>query len=87
MACIAIVGEFNPAFASHTAQNASLAHSARRLGIECQVEWLPTPDVTNERLHGSGGVWISAGSPYVSMSGALAAIRHCRESNLPMIAT
>ena len=86
-ASIAIVGDFNPDFASHHAQKAALAHSARKLGIDCAVEWLPTPDVTAERLTLADGVWISAGSPYVSMSGALAAIRHSRESNRPMIAT
>ena len=87
MARIAIVGDYNPDFASHLAQDASLAHSAHRLGIDCEVEWLPTPDVTEARLARFDGVWISAGSPYVCMSGALAAIRHCREANLPMIAT
>ena len=87
MARIAIVGEFNAEFASHIAQNTSLAHSAQRLGIGCSVEWLPTPDVTDARLRSFDGMWMSAGSPYVSISGMLAAIRHCRESNRPMLAT
>lgn len=88
---VGIVGDFNPAFRSHHATNASLEHGARRLGLNVESRWLPTtpldgPDA-EEVLSGYDGLWISAGSPYQSMHGALRAIEFARTRGRPLLAT
>ena len=42
---IGILGDFNPEFRSHHATNDALQHAARKLGIEVQSEWIPTPSL------------------------------------------
>jgi CTP synthase (UTP-ammonia lyase) len=53
-------------------------------------EWLPTAALEQDcalALAGFDGLWISLGSPYRSMRGALNAIRFGRERGLPVLGT
>ena len=52
------------------------------------MDFTPDPDhAAGLSLASWDGLWISAGSPYASRDGALAAIRVARERGKPMVAT
>jgi len=76
---IAIVGDYRPRNETHRAVTDGLTMA------RAEVEWVPSNDVDAraERLAGYGGVVAAPGSPYTSMEGVLAAIRHARERGVP----
>jgi len=76
---IAIVGDYRPRNETHRAVTDGLTMA------RAEVEWVPSDDVDAraERLAGYGGVVAAPGSPYTSMEGVLAAIRHARERGVP----
>jgi CTP synthase (UTP-ammonia lyase) len=80
---IAIVGDYAEANETHRATDAELAAA----GVE--FAWVPTPAVgdPSRSLADFDGLLISPGSPYASMDGALAAIRHARERGVPLVGT
>jgi CTP synthase (UTP-ammonia lyase) len=88
---IGILGDFNNEFRSHHATNDALQHSARKLKIKVESEWLPTPSLLKgdavARLDSFDGLWASAGSPYKSFDGMLAGIQFARVRNRPFLAT
>ena len=80
---VAVIGDFTPVNKTHRFTNAALEH----LGLP--IEWIATdavraPEVT---LAAYDGLLISPGSPYVSMDGALDAIRYARERGVPLVGT
>lgn len=86
MALIGIVGDRNPAYPTHRLTESALAHLPGALPFA----WIPTEDLANEagsRLDEYAGLLIAPGSPYRSMTGALAAIRHARERKVPLLGT
>ena len=82
---VGIVGDFNPRNPTHQATNEGLAHAG------LPFEWAPTEEVVPsrapERLGAYAGLLIAPASPYVSMDGALAAIRFARERGVPLVGT
>jgi CTP synthase (UTP-ammonia lyase) len=90
---IAMIGDYNPEFVAHTTADASLAHVSEARGIAIESAWVPTPSIPADPVEAAkaldrwDGLWISAGSPYASRDGALAAIRVARERGKPMVAT
>jgi CTP synthase (UTP-ammonia lyase) len=80
---IAIVGDFTPSNPTHQFTNAALAH------VSLDFTWVPTdsPGDWEDRLTAYDGVWIAPASPYRSMEGALAAVRHARERGVPLVGT
>jgi CTP synthase (UTP-ammonia lyase) len=82
---VGIVGDFNPRNSTHQATNEALGHT----GL-C-FEWVPTEEVVparaQERVRAYAGLLIAPASPYVSMDGALAAIRFARERGVPLVGT
>jgi CTP synthase (UTP-ammonia lyase) len=80
---IAVVGDYAEKKETHRATNAELAAA----GVD--FAWVPTTAVgdPSRSLSDFDGVFISPGSPYASMDGALAAIRYARESGLPLVGT
>ena len=81
---VAVVGDFDPRNRTHGFTNASLDH------VGLGFEWVATDDVAGDvetRLAPFDGVWIAPASPYRSMEGALAAIRHARERGVPLVGT
>ena len=88
---IGILGDFNPDFRSHHATNDALQHSARKLGIELESSWLPTPSLlapdTPKILEGFDGLWAAPASPYKSFDGMLKGIEFARVNDWPFLAT
>jgi CTP synthase (UTP-ammonia lyase) len=83
---IGIVGDRDPGNRTHQATEAALGHLAQPAGFE----WVPTGSVAPDpqaRLGRYQGLIIAPGSPYLSMEGALAAIRHARERRVPLLGT
>ena len=91
MVKIGIIGDFDPQRNYHIATNDSLEHSAEALNLDLYFEWIPTPSLEDpeilDRLDDFHGLWCSPGSPYISISGALNAIRFARENHWPFIGT
>lgn len=84
---IAIVGDFRPDVRAHTALNEALGHAAEHLGMEAQMDWVATPEVsranTPQVLGSAQGIIVPPNSPYESMDGALAAIEFARTRGWP----
>lgn len=82
---IAVVGDYDPGNETHLGTDAGLGHAG--IGFE----WVPTeeiePDDPAARLAPYAGLLIAPASPYRSMEGALAAVRHARERGLPLVGT
>ena len=87
---VAIVGDYSPTFVPHLKTNEALEQMHAALAININSEWVPTAELDldcDTRLSDYDAVWISPGSPYKSMRGALNAIRHSRETGLPLLGT
>jgi CTP synthase (UTP-ammonia lyase) len=80
---IAIVGERIAGFPPHEATDAAIAHSAAALGLDVAARWV----ATDEPLPTADAIWCAPGSPYRSLDGALAAVRHGRENGVPTLGT
>jgi CTP synthase (UTP-ammonia lyase) len=81
---VGIVGDFDPRNRTHRATNEALGC------LDLDFEWVPTDEVGDDagsRLAGYRALWIAPASPYRSMTGALAAIRHARERGVPLVGT
>ena len=81
---VGVVGDFDAGNVTHRMTDAALEH----LGLRCT--WVPTGAVGDDpaaTLEGYEGLWIAPASPYRSMDGALAAIRHARERGVPLVGT
>jgi CTP synthase (UTP-ammonia lyase) len=82
---IGIVGDFDRRNPTHRATNDGLDHAG------LTFEWVPTdaiaPSDAAARVGAYAGLFIAPASPYVSMSGALAAIRFARERGVPLVGT
>jgi CTP synthase (UTP-ammonia lyase) len=88
---IAIIGDYDPAFAPHKATDAALEHAASALRFDIAPTWLSTASLDSphvlESLATFAGLWVAPGSPYQSMQGALRAIRFARENGVPLLGT
>jgi CTP synthase (UTP-ammonia lyase) len=80
---VAVIGDFSKRNETHRATNAELSAAG------ASFAWLPTNAMHHvaETLRDVDAVWISPGSPYASMDGALTAIRHARERGIPLVGT
>lgn len=87
---IAIIGDYNPDFVPHVKTEAALEQMQAVLATPVRSDWVPTTTLEQDcvqALAGFDGLWISPGSPYRSMRGALNAIRFGRERGLPVLGT
>jgi CTP synthase (UTP-ammonia lyase) len=87
---LAIIGEYDPAFEPHQAVDATVAQVAAARDIDVRATWISTETIAAEGpsvLASYDAVWISPGSPYRSIDGALAAIRYAREGEVPLLGT
>lgn len=88
---IGIIGDYNPQYLNHVATDEAVRHAAKALTVSHETVWLPTPSLEGKQgidsLAKMDGLWCSPGSPYVSMDGALRAIRFAREEGVPFIGT
>ncbi|GMA97952.1 glutamine amidotransferase [Pelosinus sp. IPA-1] len=87
---IGIIGDLDLKRPSHQATNEALNHCADFLGINLELQWLPTESLeedADKSLSEFDGLWCAPGSPYKSMKGALKAIRFARVKDYPFIGT
>jgi CTP synthase (UTP-ammonia lyase) len=88
---IGILGDFNPEFRSHHATNAALQHAARKLNLEIESQWVPTPSLNADGavkvLESYDGLWAAPGSPYQSFDGMLKGIQFARTRDWPFLGT
>ncbi len=87
---IAIIGDYDPDSVPHVKTDSALAQMQAVLGTAVLGDWVPTATLEQDcaqALAGFDGLWISPGSPYRSMRGALHAIRFGRERDLPVLGT
>ena len=86
---IGLVGDYSPAVTAHAAIPEALALAAGEAGAEVETTWLATEEMARRvgRLPSFDALWCVPGSPYVSMDGALRAIRFARERRRPFIGT
>jgi CTP synthase (UTP-ammonia lyase) len=83
-AFVGVVGDFNAGNVTHRMTDAALEH----LGL--RFAWVATDAVERDpatALAPCDGLWIAPASPYRSMDGALAAVRHARERGVPLVGT
>ena len=85
---IGIIGDYDGR-PSHIATEEALRHSAEKLELTVEYQWLPTDsmDQKEKELYNYDGFWCAPGSPYKSMNGALRAIKFARENNYPFLGT
>jgi CTP synthase (UTP-ammonia lyase) len=88
---IGILGDFNPEFRSHLATPDALQHSARKLNLKVESQWIPTPSLTasdvEKILENYDGLWGAPGSPYKSFDGMLKGIEFARRRDWPFLGT
>jgi CTP synthase (UTP-ammonia lyase) len=89
MTRLALIGDYDASKTAHVAIPQALERTRQATGVNLDWEWIGTDRVfyPAETLAGFSGVWVVPGSPYASMDGALAVIRHAREKNLPFLGT
>jgi CTP synthase (UTP-ammonia lyase) len=83
---IALVGDFSPDSIAHRAIPPALELAGRAEGQRVTWTWVPTASLRDppRDLAAFAAVWVVPASPYVSMAGALGAIRWARETRRPL---
>src|SRR5262245_2521484 len=86
---IGLIGDQSADVAAHAAIPQALAHASSQLGCRVTSRWLATDRLasTADSPDDCDGLWCVPGSPYRSLEGALKAIRHARERQLPFLGT
>ncbi|MCB1048994.1 MAG: CTP synthase [Acidobacteria bacterium] len=85
---IALIGDYSPSVTAHRAIPLALAQAGERLGISVAFDWLATDQILpSSAWQNWQGMWVTPGSPYLSESGALLAIRQARETQMPFLGT
>ena len=89
MARLALIGDYDAKKTAHIAIPPALERARQATHTNLDWEWIGTDRVFDpaETLAGFAGIWLAPGSPYVGMDGALAAVRHAREHDLPFLGT
>jgi CTP synthase (UTP-ammonia lyase) len=87
---IGLIGEYNPQVRAHLAIPRALELAAHDLGCQFYADWVPTVSLgedTERRLAEYQALWFVPNTPYLSMSGALRALRYAREQRIPTLGT
>jgi CTP synthase (UTP-ammonia lyase) len=91
MVSIGVVGDYNPANVTHVATTTGVADAAAAVGVAAEVTWIPTEEIGPGKdpraLLGYDALFISPGSPYKNIDGALTAIEHARLRSIPLLGT
>jgi len=86
-----MIGDYDSESPAHRAVMTALGHAADSLSIKLDVGWLPTESMLEpeslEDLERYDGLWVSPGSPYKSLDGALRGIQYAREMDRPFLGT
>jgi CTP synthase (UTP-ammonia lyase) len=89
MVRVGLIGDYNPDVTAHQAIPRALSLAGDRLNLVVQPTWLATdrlPESQDAVAH-MQGLWCVPASPYRNMEGALDAIRHARENDVPFLGT
>lgn len=83
---IALVGDYTAASVAHRAIPPALELAGSAENLPVTYTWVPTASIQDAArdLARFAAVWVVPASPYVSMAGALAAIRWARETKRPL---
>ena len=90
---IGLIGDRNDDVVAHRAIPLALELAAQSSGMAIDIVWLDTDTIEPAVGHDGpdlslfDGFWCVPASPYRSMDGALAAIRHARERGVPFLGT
>jgi CTP synthase (UTP-ammonia lyase) len=86
---VAVIGDFDATFRPHSATDEALRHAAASLGVEVRVSWLATEPLERDldAVRAADALWCAPGSPYRSLLGAVRALRHGRENDVPTLGT
>ncbi len=87
---IGLIGDPDPSVTAHRAIPLALELARQATGAPVDWQWIDTPRLTGEMratLAGFDGLWCVPASPYRNTAGAIAAIRHARESGVPYLGT
>ena len=87
---IALVGDHDPRVTAHRAIPGALELAGLSLGLPLVWEWIGTDRLAEgitTPLSAADGIWVVPNSPYRSEAGAIAAIRHARETGRPFFGT
>jgi CTP synthase (UTP-ammonia lyase) len=90
MVHIGVIGDYASNNDTHVATSVALQHAADQLDLAIDISWVGTDQITDQAttmLLPFDGLVIAPGSPYRSLSGALAAIQHAREHGVPLLGT
>ena len=83
---IAVLGDFNPAYATHHALNDSIRQSVDHLDASIQCDWIGTDVFDTKVVFGKGlysGLWVAPGSPYKDFENVLDVIHYTRRNAIP----
>jgi CTP synthase (UTP-ammonia lyase) len=83
---VALVGDYTSESVAHRAIPPALELAGQAENIPVTCTWVPTASIRDAArdLARFSAVWVVPASPYVSMAGALAAIRWARETKRPL---
>src|SRR5215471_5507405 len=87
---IGLIGEYNPQVKAHLAIPRALELAASDLGYPMYADWVATVSLAEDtrlRLADYHGLWFVPNTPYLSMEGALRALRYAREQRIPTLGT
>jgi len=85
---IGLIGDRDDSVTAHRAIPLALELAGTSLDVKVSIEWLATESLTQgTSLSVYAGLWCVPASPYLSMNGALTAIRFARENRVPFLGT
>jgi CTP synthase (UTP-ammonia lyase) len=87
MVRIAVIGDYDPASATHAATDAALQHSSEQLDARVEHRWLSTATLSDALFDQFAAILVAPGSPYKDLARTLAAIRFARERTVPCLGT
>lgn len=84
---IAIIADYNEKLRPHVATNESIEHSAKKLGLNVETEWISTQQVGNveKKMNDFDGILIAPGSPYDDIM--MQIIAYGRTNHIPTLGT
>lgn len=85
---LAIVGDYDSTMFTHQAIDAALGHVRELREHALEWSWVATTSLAADaeaQLALVDAIWLAPGSPYASLDGALAAVRHARVSATPFL--
>lgn len=87
---IGLIGELNQEVKAHVGIPHALELAGHKLAYQFEAEWLATPPLeqeTEQKLAAYQALWFVPNTPYISMEGALRALRYAREHHIPTLGT